>query len=167
MYIKSTIGLVFFLTVFTAMEKPVWQELDKANFYSRMASDSVKDINNELYIISATTAPEKEAYEGALLMKKAGLMKKPSEKLKLFKQGCIKLETALMKDSSNVEYHFLRLSIQEHAPHTVKYYKDLEKDKLIIQRSFKHLSPVIQKAIADYSKRSKILRPEELTSKNQ
>lgn len=166
MRIMSTIGFVFFFTVFTAMEKTVWQDFDKANFYKTMASDSVKDIDNEIKIVSTASFPEREAYEGALLMKKAGLVKKASEKLKLFKSGCIKLETALIKDSTNIEYHFLRLSIQEHAPHTVKYYKDLEKDKAIIQRSFKHLEPVIQKAITDYSKNSKILRPEDLTFKN-
>src|SRR5258706_14096686 len=104
------------------------QGFDKTSFYTVMASGNIADINDELTIIATISIPEKEAYKGALLMKKAGLITKAADKLKSFKAGCILLESALKKDSTNGEYHFLRLSIQEHAPRTVKYFKDLEKD---------------------------------------
>ena len=142
------------------------QGFDKAAFYAVMASGKLKEINSELAIVAAAATPEKEAYEGALLMRKAGLLAKPAEKLKSFKAGCIKLESALLKDSTNVEYHFLRLTIQEHAPRTVKYYKDLKKDRQHILYSFKKLSPEVQKAVIDYSKNSKILRPGDFDPKN-
>ena len=146
--------------------KQILQTFDKSSFYIVMASGSAEDINVELTKVAATSIPEKEAYEGALLMKKAGLVKKAADKLKIFKAGYILLESALKNDSTNGEYHFLRLTIQEHAPRTARYYKDLKKDSLYIQNTFKDLSPVVQKAIIDYSKNSKILRPDEFKLKS-
>ena len=146
--------------------RQIQQTFDKSSFYIAMASENVKDINVQLSIVAAASIPEKEAYKGALLMKKAGLLKKAADKLKSFKAGYILLESALKKDNTNAEYHFLRLTIQEHAPRTVKYYKDLEKDSLYVQNTFKNLSPVVQKAIIDYSKNSKILRSENFQLKS-
>ena len=94
-------------------------------------------------------------------MKKAGLMKKPKDKLKSFKQGRIKLETALMADNDNTEFHFLRLAIEEHAPKIVKYHVDIEKDKALVIKNFKNLSPAVQHAILDYCENSKVLHKEE------
>lgn len=136
----------------------VFQDFDKPAFYSVMASGNVEKIDMELTLIASASFPEKEAYEGALLMKKAGLSHKPADKLRLFKTGRIKLESSLLKDSTNAEYHFLRLIIQEHAPRVVKYDSDLEKDSQVIHQTFKNLSPSVQQAILDYSKHSKILR---------
>jgi len=95
-------------------------------------------------------------------MKKAGLVTKPADKLKFFKAGRIKLETSLAQDSANGEYHFLRLIIQEHAPRIVKYSADQEKDRQIIHHTFKGLSPAAKQAIIDYSRKSKIVHPEDL-----
>jgi hypothetical protein len=142
------------------------QDFDRSAFYSVMASGDIERINRELNLAGASSVMEKEAYEGALLMKKAGLVAIPAEKLKFFKAGRIKLETSLIKDSTNGEYHFLRLTIQEHAPRIVKYAADLEKDSQYIHKTFKNLSPVVQQAIIDYSKHSKTLRPEDFTQKN-
>ena len=144
----------------------VQQGFDKTSFYSVMASGKLAEINHELTNVAAVSIPEKEAYEGALLMRKAGLLKKASDKLKHFRSGCMKLESALMKDSTNGEYHFLRLTIQEHAPRTVRYFKDLDKDSHYVHLIFKSLSPDIQKAIIDYSKNSKILSTEDLQVKS-
>lgn len=139
---------------------------DRSAFYKVMASGSLATIDAELTIVAAADISEKEAYKGALFMKKAGLLKKAADKLKIFKAGYILLESALKKDSTNGEYHFLRLTIQEHVPRTVKYYKDLERDRLYVQNTFKDLSPVIQKAIIDYSKNSKVLRPDDFKLKS-
>lgn len=134
---------------------------DKAAFYAVLKSGKMADVNEELEVLKASTVSEKEAYEGTMLMRKAGLLKIPVEKLKLFKKGRIKLETALLNDSSNGEYHFLRLIIQENAPKIAKYHTDLETDKQEIKRSYKNLSPAVQQAIIDYSKNSKILHAQD------
>jgi hypothetical protein len=94
-------------------------------------------------------------------MKKAGLLKRPKERLSFFKQGRIKLETAILADNDNTEFRFLRLAIEEHAPKIVKYRKDIEGDKQVVLKNFKSLSPAVQHAILDYCENSKVLHKEE------
>ena len=130
---------------------------DRPAFYSALSSDDIDQVNKQLTLLNSSSFDEKEAYEGALLMKKAGLVSKAKEKLSLFKSGRKKLEASIKKDIDNTEYCFLRLIIQEHAPKMVDYKGQLEHDNKIIRSNFKTLSPVIQQAILDYSKKSKIL----------
>ncbi|MDF2432033.1 MAG: hypothetical protein JWP44_1664, partial [Mucilaginibacter sp.] len=152
------IFLLFSIFSITAVSsKNLLQSFDRQNFYDVMKSGKIESINDELTALSSSSISEKEAYEGALLMRKAGLTKLPSQKLKFFKKGRIKLETALMNDNKNGEYHFLRVIIEEHAPKIVKYSADIETDKEHIKKTFKSLSPVVQHAIMDYSKNSNIL----------
>jgi hypothetical protein len=161
MKIRIAIALLFILSGILVQGKNLLQKFDKSVFYAAMASGNVQEIDNEIDIIKYAPASEKEGYEGALLMRKAGLMAIPAQKLKLFKAGRIKLETALLNDSSNAEFHFLRFAIQEHAPKIVKYRNELETDKQFIQKSFKSLPPVVQHAIIDYTKNSKILHAQD------
>lgn len=141
---------------------PLQQEFDRETFYSAMASGSLETVNSELATVRSSSIKDKDAFEGALLMKKAGLLKIPAEKLKAFKAGRIKFDPALAGDMDNVEYHFLRLTIQEHAPRVVKYYKEIDTDKEYIHKGYRNLSPVVQKAILDYSKTSKVLQRDDL-----
>lgn len=131
---------------------------DKSAFYNAMAASDINSINNQLGIVKASSISEKEAYEGALLMKKAGLVTKAQEKLSLFKQGRLKLEAAIKKDKENAEFSFLRLIIQEHAPKIAEYRNNINADVLSIRSGFKSLSPVVQQAITDYTKKSKVLK---------
>jgi hypothetical protein len=137
------------------------QKFDKAGFYEVMKSGNLEAINNEIEAIKDAPEKEREGYEGALLMKKAGLLKRPKERLSFFKQGRIKLETALLADNENTEFHFLRLAIEEHAPKIVKYHSDIEKDKALVLKNFKNLSPAVRHAILDYCENSKVLHKEE------
>lgn len=138
------------------------QKFSKADFYSVMKSGDKAAVESEIALVkSDAPAKEKEGYEGALLMKQAGLAKRPKERLSLFKAGRIKLETALLADNDNTEFHFLRLAIQEHAPKIVKYRSDIGKDKEFVQKNFKGLSPAVQHAILDYAENSKVLHKEE------
>ena len=138
------------------------QDFDRPSFYAAMASDNVTQIDKQLEIVSKSSITGKEAFEGALAMKKAGLIKGAGKKLNLFKAGHKKLETALNKDAGNAEYHFLRLIIQENAPGILGYKNDLEKDSTIIVTQFKTLSPHVQQAVTDYSKNSKVIKPTDL-----
>jgi hypothetical protein len=150
---------LFLLFSFVAVKGNILNTgFDKSAFYSAMASDDMETVNNQLNVIKASAAPEKEAYEGALLMKKAGLVTKASEKISLFKAGRIKLEAAIKKDKDNAEFSFLRLIIQEHAPKIVNYKDNIQTDVAVIRSGYKTLSPVVQQAIADYSKKSKVLK---------
>lgn len=133
--------------------------IDKTAFYNAMATNDVNAINSQLSIVKASSINEKEAYEGALLMKKAGLVTGPKEKLSLFKAGRLKLEAAIRKDKENAEFSFLRLIIQEHAPKIVEYRNNIDADISTIRSNFKTLPLVVQQAINDYTKKSKVLKP--------
>lgn len=159
------IGLIFISFVLSSgvgKAASKWQGFDKAGYYRVMASGNLTAVDSVLSLLQQGAPKEKEAYEGALLMRKAGLLRRPKEKLNVFKSGAQKLEMALAKDSSNGEYHFLRLIIQENAPGVLHYNKAVEKDSQFVYRSYKLLSPVVQKAILDYCKHSKTLRAKEL-----
>ena len=167
MILRILFGFFFILSGAISQGKNPLQNFDKPAFYAVMASGKMGDIDKMLTLLNSVSIPEKEAYEGALMMRKSGLLKIAGEKLKLFKKGRIKLETELLKDSSNCEYHFLRLTIQEHAPKVVKYSAELESDKQFIIKCFKNLAADVQKIIFDYSKNSKILKQQDLKFKNQ
>jgi len=155
-FIAIFLVMVALSTKGTAQEKFV-----KSAFYEVMSTGDVAATDAEIIVVQNSTSANKEGYEGALLMKKAGLMNGPAKKLKFFKEGRIQLETAIMADNDNTEYHFLRLAIEEHAPKIVKYHADIERDKAIIIKNYKNLSPSVQKAILDYCKNSSVLHAED------
>lgn len=157
--LTTLFALLFIVPVINVQANPFLENFDKNAFYAAMAGENVEELNTILTRLKETTIPEKAAYEGALLMKKAGLVKKPKDKLSLFKLGHIKLEAIIKADEDNIEYRFLRLMIQENAPKIVKYKSDLKNDTALIIKSFRKLPPVVQQAIKDYSKNSKFLKP--------
>jgi hypothetical protein len=160
---KSTFVCVFFLLAGSVVGKGYQQKFEKAEFYAIMKSGTLEVVNTELETIKDAPEKEKDGYEGALLMRKAGLLKKPKDRLSSFKQGRIKLETALLADPDNAELHFLRLIIEEHAPKIVKYHSDIEKDKTLIIKNFKNLPPAVRHAILDYCENSKVLHKEDFS----
>jgi hypothetical protein len=159
MRLRYIVCLLCFISFGVVQASPQSRNFDKSAFYAAMASSSMEEIDAQLAIIRASTIAEKDAYEGALLMKKSGMVNKAKDKLNLFKAGRTKLESSLAKETGNTEFHFLRLIIQEHAPKIVNYRNELEKDSQAIRSNFKTLPPVVQQAIIDYSKKSTILKP--------
>ena len=157
MYMKIFFNLLFFLSVLAVQGNSQNAGFDKASFYSAMAASNLDAVNKQLLVVNQAPANEREAYEGALLMKKAGLVTKAKEKLSLFKAGRLKLEASIKKDNGNTEFNFLRLIIQEHAPKLVEYRKDIQQDIAVIRSNFKTLPQDVQQAIQDYSKKSKVL----------
>lgn len=158
MIMRIFLNLLLLFSVITVQASSQKAGFDKSAFYNAMASDNLQSINEQLEIIKNASFSDKEGYEGALLMKKASLVSKAKEKLSLFKAGRVKLEASIKKDNTNTEFVFLRLIIQEHAPKMVKYNDDIEADSQQIKKNLKSLSPVVQKAISDYSKSSKVLK---------
>ncbi|MFT3704807.1 MAG: hypothetical protein QM802_20750 [Agriterribacter sp.] len=126
--------------------------------YKALASNNVKTIDKQLAALEKSNATEDEAYKGTLLMKKAGLVKGPGKKLKIFKEGRLKLEKAIDNHKDNGEYRFLRLMIQENAPGILGYNKEMDEDLKIVQQKYKSLSSDTRDAILSYSKTSKKLK---------
>lgn len=154
--IFSFLLAVCFLGVQGKGQRPVF---DRSSFYAAMASASVSEIDEQLASLKTASLPEKEAYEGALLMKKSGMVAKAKDKLSLFKSGRTKLEAAIAKEPDNAEFRFLRLIIQEHAPKVVNYRSEIDKDSKLIRSNYKNLPAAVQQAISDYSKKSSVLKP--------
>jgi hypothetical protein len=123
-----------------------------------MSSEDLEKVDAELKKIQSSSDIETEAFEGALLMKKAGLIKGAKEKLSVFKEGHKKLESSIKSDSTNPEYRFLRLIIQENAPKILNYNKDLKTDQSVLISRFKSLTPPVQGAVLAYCKKSKVLK---------
>ena len=130
---------------------------DKDVFYAAMSSKSIEKINNVLTMLQSGSVAENDAFEGALLMKKAGLVQTAKEKLHLFKTGRKKLDATIKSNSDNAEYRFLRVMIQENAPKVVNYKSELVADCSLIQKMYKKLNESLQQIIIRYSKNSKYL----------
>ncbi len=133
------------------------QDFDLAVYYSVLKSGGLEAVDKELSGVEDLQSPEKEAYRGTLLMKKAGLLKKPKDKLDQFKKGRTELETVIHFSNSNAEYRFLRLIIQEHAPKITKYHEQLKEDSEFVRLHYKELPTALQRIIKDYSKTSSVL----------
>ncbi|MFT3909585.1 MAG: hypothetical protein QM737_09180 [Ferruginibacter sp.] len=156
---KAIIYLVCCLTPLLFIEAKAQQAFDKATFYKVMENGKIDAVEAQMKIILSASGINKDAYSGALLMKKAGLVKGPSKKLNVFKDGHKKLEAAIKADAGNIEWHFLRLIIQEHAPKILGYRDDIKKDAELVHTNFKKLSPEVQAAVLDYRKQSDTLQP--------
>ena len=117
-----------------------------------MQSESSNEVDAVLNQLKTLDIPERDAYIGALTMRKAGLVGPPSKKLNTFKSGH-------KKDTLNAEFRFLRLIIQEQAPGYLKYRGNIKQDSEYVRRSYKTLPDAVQQAIVNYSKKSKILKP--------
>jgi hypothetical protein len=138
---------------------------DSANFFNRgayykaMELDKMDLVDQQLNILKSISFPgrDRDAFVGAMIMKKAGLSSNAEKRLNLFKSGHRKLEAAIRRDSANAEFRFLRLMIQEHAPRVLGYKGSLKSDSEYIRNSYKHLPREVQQAVYNYSKKSKFL----------
>lgn len=131
------------------------------DFYAAMQSNDTLKIISQLSEIEKSSLKEKDAYAGALMMRMSGLVKSGMDKLKIFKQGRVKLEKCIKQDSLNAEYRFLRLIIQEHIPDFMNYHSKRTEDARTIRESYRKLPSYLQDAIRDYSFHSHILKPED------
>jgi hypothetical protein len=159
MRLKIDIAFSFLFIFVFGFTSTAQQSIDKASFFAAMQLGDIKDIDAQLKIIEASSINDKNAYYGALLMKKAGLVSGVPDKLNLFKSGHKKLETSIKINNNNVELHFLRLMIQENAPRILGYKNDEQLDADMIKKNYTDLPKVVRQAITDYSRQSKILKP--------
>ena len=100
---------------------------------------------------------QKDAYLGALTMKKSQFEKTPKEKAQVFKIGKALLEKAIAKAPKRVEYRFLRLAIQENTPKILKYNTKIKEDTEMIHSSYKSLDITVKRVVKKYAESSKNL----------
>jgi hypothetical protein len=127
-------------------------------FYNALYSDSLETVENALEELDREKSSTiVEAYKGGLIMKKSGYLKSAAKKIATFKAGHKLLESAITKDPNNVEYRFIRLTIQEHAPKILKYNKNIEEDKVLILKGYRKMSSKTRAYVLDYAKQSDVL----------
>ncbi|HEV3223495.1 MAG TPA: hypothetical protein VGZ90_11495 [Puia sp.] len=134
--------------------------INRVAFYKAMEENNKDLVNVQLTELQSAPSEIRDAFMGAMLMKKAGFVAPPAIRVRLFKEGHKMLEAAIRQDPDNAEFHFLRLIIQEHAPGLLGYKNDLQKDSEFIRKSYKSLPDELQQVITNYSKKSKSLKLE-------
>lgn len=156
---KPTILAVFLVTLTFSLPAQTPKSFDRKHFYEAMRLDNKDLVLAQLEVLDKAPENIRKPFEGAMLMKKAGLGANPAKKLSEFKKGHTALEAAIKTNPDNAEYRFLRLMIQEHAPGVLGYNNDMQADGEYIKKSYKSLPGDVQQAITDYSKKSKVLKP--------
>src|SRR5579864_7200450 len=137
---------------------PLSTDLNRAAYYKAMESESKTLVDAQISELNSAPGDVKNAFLGAMIMRKAGIGGNPASKLKLFKQGHKLLEEAIARDPNNAEFRFLRLIIQENSPGILGYKNEEQKDSEFIRKSYNSLPEELQKTIADYNKKSKVLK---------
>ena len=127
---------------------------DKRAYYRDLSSGDSVAIDRQLESLKETGSPGKEAYEGAMLMRRAGLEKDAKRRMDRFRSGRQKLERMIARDSSNAEYRFLRLVIQEHVPKGVPYRADMDRDAAFVASQLDTMPAEAREAVRKYSKSS-------------
>ncbi len=148
--------IILFLFLFISFHS--FSEINRVRFYQAIQSGSLKQVTEEINSLSKNKASiNKDAFLGAMIMKKAQFMKTPKEKLTVFKKGRDLLESAIKKNPNNAEFRFLRLLIQENCPKILKYNTNREEDAELIQQKINTLPKVTQKQVRNYALRSHYL----------
>ncbi|TLV02326.1 hypothetical protein [Dyadobacter luticola] len=155
------IALIGILSLITACTFS-WAQTDKG-VYKALSSSDEQTIEKALAELEGEKVSSKtNAYKGVLTMKKAGFVNGVGGKLKTFKKGVRLLEDEITANPANVEYRFLRLTIQEHAPGILNYNKQLDEDKEAVVAGYGKMNPGLKNYIADYAKDSKVLKEADL-----
>jgi hypothetical protein len=129
----------------------------RSAYFQAFEQDAVTAMDEQLNATERLSGTDRDAFEGALLMRKAGLQSSPVQKLSLFKQGAQKLEAAIKAQPNNAEYRFLRLMIQENAPKILGYRDQLKQDGKMVTTRLKTLDPATRAAVQRYAAQSKYL----------
>lgn len=154
LYISLAFSFAFLMGYFVSSAQAGF---DKEAYYAAFASGEIAAMDAQIKKAATLSGTDRNAFEGAMLMRKAGFQSGPFEKLTMFKEGGKKLEAAIKAAPNNVEYRFLRLMIQENAPKIVGYDDNIKVDSESVKTNLKSLPPATQAAIGRYAKKSKYL----------
>jgi hypothetical protein len=129
--------------------------IDKTSFYAAFESNSMTTINMKLDNLGIEKkSTQRDAYVGALTMKKSQYKKTPKEKISVFKEGKSLLESSISKEPENEEYRFLRFVIQENAPKILKYNNNINEDLKIVIEKYTSMDSSVKKAVKKYAVKS-------------
>lgn len=145
------ICLLFFIVCLPLQAQSV-EEIQKEYI---KASDS-KENTEKFYTLMESVAlntPVKKAYKGASLMMYS---KQSGELRQMLKEGKKLIEEAVKEAPTDIEVHFIRLSVQEHLPKIVPYRSNIVEDKDFILQNLGNESEKMRKYIKGYISKSKV-----------
>lgn len=129
--------------------------IDKTSFYTAFESSSMTTIDMRLDNLgNESKSTQRDAYIGALTMKKSQFKETPKEKISVFKEGKVLLESSISKEPKNEEYRFLRFVIQENAPKILKYNSNINEDLKIVIEKYPSMDSSVKKAVKNYALKS-------------
>lgn len=112
----------------------------KQAMYRAIESSRVTDSLYRQLLARRTTAPLLIAYIGTLEALKAKHSWNPYNKLKFVALSQKTLKTAISREAENLEIRFMRFSIQHYTPSFLGYSKNLDEDRRMIVKQFRHRS---------------------------
>lgn len=124
---------------------------DKSAFYQSLKSESLEEIQLQIEKIDEVKDRNIDAYKGTLLIKMSKYLSAPKDKLTSFNRGKALLESAIKAYPKNVEYRFLRLTIQENCPKMLNYNQNIQEDKELVLQHFNEVDATTKKAITTYA----------------
>jgi len=137
--------------------------IDRKDFYPIFSFGNLTQVNQCIETFKkAKPSSINNVYIGAMLIKKADLEFFPTDKLEYFKAGYTMLEKEIKAHPENIEYRFIRLTIQETAPSILGYNQNIQEDKKLVVQNFYKLDTSLQFYIKEYCKQSKILTLKDL-----
>ncbi len=126
--------------------------------YETLSTNTLESTNELIEVLSKKKQTSQvTAYLGTLKMQKAGLISGAKSKLDKFKEGNSLLENEITNHPGNVEYRFLRITIQENSPKILKYYKEIDGDAKMIKQGYSALPSELKACIKSYAKNSEAL----------
>lgn len=138
-------------------------DIGASEFYDVLGSSSIQKVDNTIVKLKGGKPGSKaRIYRGALIVKKADFVKEVKKKISLCKEGIAMIEAEISRLPSNVEYRFIRLTIQENVPGVLKYKKNIEEDRKMILNGYRSMNPVLKRVIRNYAKSSKTLSTNDL-----
>ncbi len=145
--------ILFLLIAFKSMGA-----INRERFYFVFESNSLDEINKEIQLLTKEkSSPQKDAFLGAMIMKKAQFLKTPKDKISVFKKGKNLLESAIKSRPKNVEFRFLRLAIQENCPKILKYNTNIDEDSKLIISQYSSMHHITKKHVKKYALHSQQL----------
>ncbi|SRX52954.1 hypothetical protein [Aequorivita sp. CIP111184] len=136
---KYLLFIIFFISV-----AGIAQDLNECRSEYPKAVES-SEIATKFYgdfaKVNTSSKPVLVAYKGAVSTLKAKFAKSRSDKKEFFKEGISIIESAIVAEPSNIEIHYLRMSVQENSPRFLGYHKNIEEDKQFLLKYYVSTSP--------------------------
>jgi hypothetical protein len=102
-------------------------------------------------------------YKGAATIMQAKYQVNPFSKLESLKKGKEILQTAIIKDTTQLETRYLRFTIQTNLPSFLNYSADINNDKLFLLSNYRSIQDEeLKKMVFQYLSTSKFCTEEEL-----